>query len=167
MIQKKKNNFRKTFFIGLIFISFSLHAQTDILKKSHGKIKGYVNFPSEITYRPRMKVCAVNAIDTTIKYCTETRAGSNYIISLPIGIYYVYAFQIVDELSDIPKYRAYYTDLLMCGMTYNCSKLSGGRSVLLKVNVEENKTIKNINPIDWYWKEILIIKEDTVISIKQ
>ncbi len=159
-----KNNSKLLF---LIFILFSVNSfifsQTDKIKIPQGIIKGKVRYPSDADYHPEMKVCAVKFKDSTLKYCTKTNAGSDYTIKLPIGIYYVYSYLIDPDEPEIPRFKGYYSDLVLCGLCYEC----GLRSVLLKVNVEEGKTVSNINPFDFYWHELLIIQEDTIISIKK
>lgn len=142
----------------------------DISKKEYGIIQGYVSVASSADYVPKLKVCAMHVADTSIKYCTDEilcEERERYSLKVPSGIYYVYSFEVAPYIQDKPVNRAYYTDKVIYDFTSNCYLESDERSILLKVKVCPNEIVENINPEDEFWKEILIIKPDTIISIKR
>lgn len=121
----------------------------------YGVIKGHTGYPSEI--QPYLKVCAVNIKDTTIRFCVPS--NGKYKIKVPPGVYYIFA----EEL-DNPDRRSYYTNSVLCGLHVDC----GNRSVILKVRIGEDMwKVNNVNPTDWYYKEVLLILDDTIIPIKR
>ncbi len=154
-----RNNLKFFFMLLLFSVNCLLFSQTDKIIQ-YGKIKGKTIFPSDAN-TISMKVCAVNTKDSTLKYSIETYAGKNYSLKVPVGLYYVYSYALTSDTLDRLSERGYYTDKVLCGLCYEC----GSRSVILKVNVKEGKTVSNINPFDFYWFELLIIKEDTIITI--
>ena len=108
----------------------------------YATLEGSLSYPSD--YIPEMKICAV---DTTTQEETCTKEmivddkyiyGTGYKLEVPLGKYKVYA-QRIDENTD---YKAYYNE---CDGSGECETHEP-----IIVNVLEEKTYKDINPIDWY-----------------
>ncbi|MCX8144019.1 MAG: hypothetical protein N3F62_07135 [Bacteroidia bacterium] len=156
------------------FIYISIYGQTikTISKNKYGIIKGKVfNIiescnGEEESRKVNVKVCAIDARDTSIRYCVMSK-GSKYSIKVPVGMYYVYA-KAISDWGD-----AYYTDNVICNhnyeyfLPYSCEDINGGRSILLLVRVDANKITNNINPLDVFWRELLMIRNDTIIVFRR
>lgn len=167
--QKQKSNENKNY--GIIMGYVNAYAEADIaesLQDAKNKNGGdYANMISKNDLNFEMKtinvkVCAIDARDTTVKYCTMSK-GRKYKLKVPPGIYYVYAEYVPDTyLSD-----QYYTDNVLCKLHNDCFEISNDKSVLLKVKVLANKVTDNIDPIDDFWKELLMIREDSIIIFRR
>lgn len=157
----------------ILTILFSLplipaYSQSGSNSNQYGYIKGSVISPSDGLARE--EVCAIDVNDTAIKYCTTSDDDNKYSLKVPAGVYYVCAWVLIHDTaynSETKEHMAYYTDAVLCGFTVQCGDPCGDRSVLLKIQVEQGKTVNHIDPTDWYWHELLIIKKDQIISIKK
>jgi hypothetical protein len=126
-----------------------------LANSDYGTIRGELSFPSD--YMPAQKVCAED-IFTKKSYCTETRQEQrSYQLQLPPGVYYVFAVACKESYEkDIVcqdgyrEKRAYYTDHVICGITYECEQVTTGNPIPVKVEPGEN--LSEINPQDWYSK---------------
>jgi len=108
------------------------------------EITGQLSYPSE--YIPGdLEVCAEQVGDPSLQICTreKTRAEKTftYRLNLPIGEYYVFA-----STNDMPNYKAYYTEAVVCGLGAHCKSR---RKIQVVVDGKKLK-LSNINPQDWY-----------------
>ncbi len=111
-----------------------------------GVVEGSLSFPSE--YIPTdLTVCAEtesgNKVNCSTEQIKDTRFtnGVGYSLMLPVGDYYIYS--VSDSFN--PNYKAYYNEFVECGLSVNCSSHNN-----ILVNVSEDETVTNIDPIDWY-----------------
>jgi hypothetical protein len=103
-----------------------------------GRITGALSYPSD--YLPAdMKVTAV-PVSGGRTYATTKKRGTRYTLVLPAGKYYVYA-----TTRDLPAYKAYYTDMVTCGLSIDCHS---HRKIV--VTVKAGRTTPNVDPQDWY-----------------
>ena len=108
------------------------------------EISGVLSYPSD--YIPGdLEVCAYQISHPSFSYCTKEKIKiSNnliYKIDLPFGEYYVFA-----STKDMPNYKAYYTEAVVCGLGVHCKS---HRKIKVVVDGKKLK-LSNINPQDWY-----------------
>jgi hypothetical protein len=117
-----------------------------------GVIEGSLSYPSDFI-APDIVVCAEN-LATHQKSCTKKHLKGKqytykmgYKLTLPPGDYHVYAY-LPDPAkygAGFPKnYRAYYSELVKCGMRVNCQDHAP-----IVVRVKSGETARGIDPMDW------------------
>lgn len=113
-----------------------------------GNIMGGLAYPSE--GNPAQQVCAINIRNSNFKFCTDTNSGQDkFNLKVPEGEYYVYA-SLKEQTGDLsPTYKAYYNQFVLCDLDIKCDD-DRHHKALIPVKVENNKTVENINPYDWY-----------------
>ena len=117
-----------------------------------GFIEGNIIYPSD--YIPAHKICA-EEISNQQSYCIELPQNQNtYSLSVPQGTYRVYALACSQQYSSntvcqdaYMERQAFYTDHSVCGFTYECSQVTTGQPIPIKI--EPNAKVIKINP-DWY-----------------
>ena len=114
----------------------------------YGNITGSLAYPSEGNFAQH--VCAVNIMNSDFKFCIDTNSGQDkFNLRVPEGEYYVYA-SLKEQVGDIsPAYKAYYNQFVLCDLNVICDD-DFHHEALVSVKVENNKTVENINPSDWY-----------------
>lgn len=116
-----------------------------------GTITGELSYPSDYI-PPDIHVCAED-VATAENHCTGKHiAGPNdatlYELSVPAGDYRVYA-KLTDPESYAgygPDYRAYYSELVVCGL--DAERCTSHTPVV--VTVAAGERVEKIDPIDWY-----------------
>lgn len=104
----------------------------------NGSISGALSYPSETL--PAQRVCATNLADDK-EYCQQTKQGdASFVITAPIGDYWVYAALEGDTTGK----RAYFSEFVTCGLKAECKDHTP-----VKVAVESQK-ISAADPQDWY-----------------
>ena len=108
------------------------------------EISGVLSYPSD--YVPGdLEVCAYQISHPSFSYCTKEKIKiSNnliYKMNVPFGEYYVFA-----STKDMPNYKAYYTEAVVCGLGVHCKS---HRKVKVVIDGKRQK-LSNINPQDWY-----------------
>jgi hypothetical protein len=130
----------------------------------YGSIEGEASYPSEGLPEDE-EVCAVNVNDQSKIFCDKEVGARfaaqdkcvigdmncnkpapdlSYSIKVPVGEYYVYS----TTESRNPGYKAYYNEFSKCGNSVDCPASSHKKYI--KVVVEANRTVSNIDPSDWY-----------------
>lgn len=114
----------------------------DLLAAPKGYLEGSLSFPSE-GIPDDLMVCADN-IEMAETFCTYSRIkdqkymyGVGYKLPLKAGTYNVYA--------NYHGMTGLYSNYVLCGMSSNCSDHSS-----VNVDVDSGKTVKDIDPADWY-----------------
>ena len=116
-----------------------------------GAITGYCGYPSD--YIPdKLNVYAYNKKSRIIyKHSYYDRNNSNnYSISVPDGKYYVFCG--FDKNIKNYNNKGFYTKSVLCGLGVNCNDHSA-----ITVSIKNGKSVKGINPTDWYYYDELII----------
>lgn len=117
-----------------------------------GRIEGSLSYFGGKLLPDDLRICAQN-IQTGEDYCTTEviwspalySDGRGYRINVPAGQYQVYAYSSkFDRDQNQSNYRAYYSEYVTC-TGQNCTSHAP-----INVSVGENKTIRNVNPTDWY-----------------
>gem|GEM_PF-1860279 len=116
-----------------------------------GMIEGAMGYPASVI-PPKVHVCADN-LATNQTYCTDDRIMSaaykthvGYKLQVPAGDYYVYEiFAEIAPNHPFAGYKAYYSEFVTCGEKAGCKSHQP-----VKVTVKAGKTVKDINPDDWY-----------------
>ncbi len=109
-------------------------------------ITGSLSFPSEFLPE-HMTVCADN-VSTAEEICTDEHLeddsflyGFGYLLNVPAGSYYVYAYDPDGDNS----YKAYYSEFVTCGLSVDCTSHEA-----ILVTVLSGETAENVDPGDWY-----------------
>jgi hypothetical protein len=105
-------------------------------------ITGELSYPSD--YIPEdMRVCAED-VALRKRNCDArftTRNGRRlYTLTMPPGSYLVYA-----ETRDMPDYKAYYSEAVVCGLSVDCLS---HEPIMLELRAGENRS--KVHPQDWY-----------------
>lgn len=146
---------KKTFyiFIGIIIFvalgtSIWLYYKNFYKNSTYGNITGNLGYPSH--GNPAQQICAVNTQNSSFKFCLDTKGGQDkFNLRAPEGEYYVYA-SLKEQTGDVsPTYRAYYNQFVLCDLNVICDD-EFHHQALIPVKVENGKTVKNVNPSDWY-----------------
>lgn len=107
-----------------------------------GFIEGKLIYPSD-GLPADLQVCA-NNLDMGTTSCTSRHirspAGWGYRLGVPAGLYHVFA-----STRQMPGYRAYYSDFVLCGMNVSCTSHAP-----IEVEVRPGEATGNIDPGDWY-----------------
>lgn len=110
-----------------------------------GFIVGSLTYPSE-GIPASMEVHAVN-LDTGKEYTTKDHLkgsqyqyGIGYSIKVPVGRYNVYG-----TISEKPDYKAYYNQVILCGIKIECTDTT---SVVVVVEADKNTTDATVG--DWW-----------------
>lgn len=143
--------------LNLLLTQTHSDASTTLLVQStstneSGIVEGQLIYPSD--YTPAQKICAEELL-TNQSYCTETEQNqTSYQIQLPPGVYYVYALRCTETYASNTvcqngylEKKAYYTNLSVCGFSYQCSQIVSGDRIPIKVKPGDN--FSDIIP-DWY-----------------
>lgn len=122
-----------------------------VAQQPTGTISGKLGYPSDFT--PAQVVCAEDVTDSSTTYCTDvipTQGGNPpYQLKVPAGTYYVYA-KLTHQVGDIsPSYRAYYNEMVRCGLQADCP--TENHKQYIRVSMEVGDTITGIDPQDWYF----------------
>lgn len=90
-----------------------------------------------------MRVCA-ESMEAAKPKCDArftTRNGRRlYTLTVPPGGYRVYA-----ETRDMPGYKAYYTDAVVCGLSVDCLSHAP-----IRLDLRPGETRDKVDPQDWY-----------------
>lgn len=139
----------------LIGMSLSAFAQS-------GKITGKLTYPSD-GIPLTMAVCVYpTAASATARYCSFDKAASlktagiafalnyrsaSYQITLPAGIYYLYATFPKGKAptADYENYKAFYNEFVRCGMNVECTSKRK-----IAVTVRSGRITSGITIGDWY-----------------
>lgn len=123
----------------LTSLAFFAHSQ------EMGTITGKLGYPAEEL--PPMVVCAETLTHNPIEaFCKNTEAGIRpFSLEVPPGVYHVYAHLQHPLGSTQVDERAYYNEFVKCGLNAKCPSHDP-----ISVTVESGKTVKGIDPVDWY-----------------
>ena len=103
----------------------------------HGVVEGEIGYPASGI--PAVVIYFART-DGSQRFALETEEGWNrYANELPVGDYHVFARVAGDESDS----GGGYTEAVMCDMT--CDEHN-----LLTVTIEEGRTTRGINILDWY-----------------
>lgn len=134
----------RLFHLPLILFLFFSHAA--FAKETYGVISGKLGYPGESI--PNMKICVEN-LDNKKIICTQLSPREynegKYHWQLPIGKYFIFAKLLKAQGKFDTNYRAYYSEFVTCGEKSTCQSHEP-----IAVTVENNMTLNNINPTDWY-----------------
>lgn len=128
------------------FVEFDNQGEINGGELRYGFIEGSISYPSEVI-PDTLRICALNLTDTQ-EYCTDTRiqdqkyapTGVGFRLEVPAGKYHVYSY-----LSNQPEYRAYFSEFVLCGMSFEC-----GSHAPIEINVYSGITTPDVRPHDWY-----------------
>ena len=130
-------------------------ANNEEVGKTTGTITGSLSYPSEMI-PAELTICAVER-DTVEEYCTTEHItdssfayGKGYSLVVPAGVYYVYSYLPTTEEfpNEVSDYRAYYSEFVTCGQTYDCTDHTP-----IEIVVTADTSLAQIDPVDWYAPE--------------
>ncbi|MFH1509089.1 MAG: hypothetical protein ABIE68_02920 [bacterium] len=133
------------------YIRADVSSKADV-SETKGTITGSLGYPSE-AIPTNMMICAVER-DTVEEYCTAEQItddaytyGKGYSLVVPEGVYYVYSYvpTLDDFGEEVIDYKAYYSDFVTCGQSYECEDHEP-----IEIVVTAGTIYSEVDPIDWY-----------------
>ena len=129
--------------IVLLALTFTNPIYAGESKKSSGTIKGKLGYAGDEV--PAMAVCA-EMVTTNKTTCVNTKEGaSSFSLSVQSGSYFVFAHLLKNRGGCTTSYRAYYDEMVKCGLSVECKSHAP-----IEVRVLPGQTVSNIEPVDWY-----------------
>ena len=108
-----------------------------------GTIKGKLGYPADEI--PAMVVCA-EEVTTKKTSCISTKKDESiFSLSVRPGSYFVFAHLRKARGGFDTVYRAYYDELVTCGIKVGCKSHAP-----VEVKVLPGQVVSNIEPVDWY-----------------
>jgi len=139
-LETEDQNIKGYVFSGFInpSVPSKLRTTFNFVSTNSNKITGNLSYPGE-GMPACLTVCAVD-FDFSSQYCTnKIQKNYHYEISIPDGIFYVYAAVPFESNFGL------YSELALCGNSVECKN-----DKMIPVSVRNQTTFKNANPSDFY-----------------
>ncbi|HEX8532931.1 MAG TPA: hypothetical protein VF662_02085 [Allosphingosinicella sp.] len=115
---------------------------TTIAEPAPAQLSGELSYPSD--YLPQdLRVCAEllssGALSCNARF-HDSKGKRTYRLEVPAGRYHVYA-----TTSEMPGYKAYYTEAVLCGLSVECTS-----HLPVPLELRPGQVRNGIDPGDWY-----------------